>query len=389
MNTPKKGLILAGGGAKGSYQVGVWQALCELGWRPDIITGTSIGSLNGAMFVLDAAETARAMWLSLQRRDIIQLPTENDSLSELHTFLRDVVKEGGLDVTPMEEIIDLVLDETAMRNAPIDFGLVTVEMRGLRRKQMRLSEIPEGKVKDYLLASAAFFPALRPREIDGTRYVDGGFQDVMPHQLAVEMGATELVCVNIDGLGLSRKNPLEDSTTLIESHWDLGEILYLNPESAARNIEIGYYDTLRAFGKLRGTAYALPIDTDALEIAAFRVKYDRLLLACVKRNPSLALAELAAFKLFKPTDKDLAPLELAAEAAEVAPTQHYTLAELQAAFLAAYNPADAVPFVGLLENFQPAAATIAGVKSAEFVSALVYTALTQEDANAETGGDAP
>ena len=49
-NTPIRALVLAGGGARGSYQVGVWRALTELGWRPQIITGTSVGSLNGAMF---------------------------------------------------------------------------------------------------------------------------------------------------------------------------------------------------------------------------------------------------------------------------------------------------------------------------------------------------
>ena len=55
----QKALVLAGGGARGSYQVGVWRALTELGWRPQIITGTSVGSLNGAMFALDLYETAR------------------------------------------------------------------------------------------------------------------------------------------------------------------------------------------------------------------------------------------------------------------------------------------------------------------------------------------
>ena len=43
-DTPAKALVLAGGGARGSYQVGVWRALTELGWRPQIITGTSVGS---------------------------------------------------------------------------------------------------------------------------------------------------------------------------------------------------------------------------------------------------------------------------------------------------------------------------------------------------------
>ena len=52
-SAPCKALVLAGGGARGSYQVGVWRALMELDWHPQIITGTSVGSLNGAMFVLD------------------------------------------------------------------------------------------------------------------------------------------------------------------------------------------------------------------------------------------------------------------------------------------------------------------------------------------------
>lgn len=55
----KRGLVLAGGGARGSYQVGVYQALTELGWRPDVITGTSVGCLNGAMFATGQWATAR------------------------------------------------------------------------------------------------------------------------------------------------------------------------------------------------------------------------------------------------------------------------------------------------------------------------------------------
>ena len=126
----QKALVLAGGGARGSYQVGVWRALMELDWHPQIITGTSVGGLNGAMFVLDLYETARDMWLTIRSRDVMELPEENADLSALHQFLRRVVKEGGMDVTPLEEIVERVLDEDALRASPIDFGLVTVEQRG-------------------------------------------------------------------------------------------------------------------------------------------------------------------------------------------------------------------------------------------------------------------
>ena len=126
----QKALVLAGGGARGSYQVGVWRALMELDWHPQIITGTSVGGLNGAMFVLDLYETARDMWLTIRSRDVMELPEENADLSALHQFLRRVVKEGGMDVTPLEEIVERVLDEDALRAAPIRFGIVTVEQRG-------------------------------------------------------------------------------------------------------------------------------------------------------------------------------------------------------------------------------------------------------------------
>ena len=112
----QKALVLAGGGARGSYQVGVWRALMELDWHPQIITGTSVGGLNGAMFVLDLYETARDMWLTIRSRDVMELPEENADLSALHQFLRRVVKEGGMDVTPLEEIVERVLDEDALRH---------------------------------------------------------------------------------------------------------------------------------------------------------------------------------------------------------------------------------------------------------------------------------
>ena len=154
----QKALVLAGGGARGSYQVGVWRALMELDWHPQIITGTSVGGLNGAMFVLDLYETARDMWLTIRSRDVMELPEENADLSALHQFLRRVVKEGGMDVTPLEEIVERVLDEDALRAAPIRFGIVTVEQRGLRPRELTLEDIPAGQVRDYLMASAACFP---------------------------------------------------------------------------------------------------------------------------------------------------------------------------------------------------------------------------------------
>ena len=45
----KKAVVLSGGGAKGGYQIGAWTALRKIGFYPEIITGTSVGALNGAL----------------------------------------------------------------------------------------------------------------------------------------------------------------------------------------------------------------------------------------------------------------------------------------------------------------------------------------------------
>ena len=57
-----------------------------------------------------------------------------------------------------------------------------------------------------MLASSACFPALRPREIDGVKYIDGGWRDNMPLDLAAKMGAAELLGVDVDGIGIVRPN---------------------------------------------------------------------------------------------------------------------------------------------------------------------------------------
>ena len=378
--TPKKALVLAGGGARGSYQVGVWRALTELGWHPQIITGTSVGSLNGAMFALDLYETARDMWTSIRSQDVMELPEETN-LTELHQFLRDIVREGGMDVTPLEEIVERVLDEDALRASPIRFGLVTVEKRGLKPRELPLEEIPQGKVKDYLLASAACFPALRAKQIDGVQFLDGGYRDNMPTALAQKMGAEELVCVDLEGVGITLPNRTGLPTTMVRSYWELGDILHFDPDTAKRNIELGYYDTLRAFGRLRGCAYAIAksgaSDADA---AAFRKRFDAVQKAVREKYPVTLTAD-AALLLAKMKDADLAPLEAAAEDAGVDPAHYYTTHTLCDAFLAKCDQARMQSFAPLFEGSADAArAALAALLPNTFLQALVWRTLTTPEA---------
>ena len=69
----KKAVGLGGGGSRGSYQIGVWKALRELGFDYEIVTGTSVGALNGALMVQKDYELAETMWQKLKTQDVMDI----------------------------------------------------------------------------------------------------------------------------------------------------------------------------------------------------------------------------------------------------------------------------------------------------------------------------
>ena len=282
-----------------------------------------------------------------------------------------------MDVTPLEEIVERVLDEDALRASPIDFGLVTVEQRGLRPRELPLKDIPRGKVKDYLLASAACFPALRAHSIDGVNYLDGGYRDNMPTALAQKMGADELLCVDLEGVGITRPNRTGLPTTLVKSYWELGDILHFDPDTARRNIELGYYDTRRAMGYLRGCAYAVSCDAQSCrDAAAFAWQFGQLQKFVREKYPVTLTAD-AALRLANLKDAHLAPLEAAAEDAGVDPTVYYTTETLSKAFLEKCDRERLEAFAPLFEGTASAPqAARAALLPNTFLQALVCRVLT-------------
>ena len=377
-----RGLVLAGGGARGSYQIGVWRALDELGWRAGVVTGTSVGCLNGALYVLGQYEMARDMWLSIRSSDVMALPAPGSGLGALGEAVRQFMAEGGLDVSPLEQIVSRVLDEQELRASSIRFGLVTVEKKtvekkGLKPRELSLDEIPQGKLRDYLLASSACFPALRPRTIDGVEYLDGGYADNMPAGLAARLGAEELVCVDLEGLGITKPNRTGLPTTLIRSHWELGDILRFDPAVARRNMAIGYFDTMRAFGRLRGDAYPIALEGSAQAAAEFRGRLDPLEEWIKVRWPAAHLPAILTLALEHLQDQPLAPLEAAAEDAGVEPTRLYTVTDLEQAFLDACDGERLASFDPLFDGTgNGALAARAALLPHLFLQALVRRALT-------------
>jgi NTE family protein len=258
-------LVLAGGGSRGAYQIGVWRALRELGISFAVVTGSSVGALNGAMMAQGDYETAESLWLSLYTADVVDYPdfprevdySKNGWEGDVwKPFIRRAVASEGADFAPLEKLIRKQVEESRVRHSDIRFGLVTVEYPSMKAVELGIDEIPEGKLCDYMVASAACFPAFRSKEIDGTQYIDGGYHDNMPINLAVRLGAEEILAVNLNGLGIERK-PKDTSIpiTALGSYWDLGPFLWFEPGLSSRNMQLGYLDTMKLYGEYEGWAY--------------------------------------------------------------------------------------------------------------------------------------
>ena len=165
------GLVLSGGGAKGSYEIGVWKALEEIGVPIVAITGTSIGALNGAMLVQGDYELVKLAWTNFSVEQVINVKQdewESKKIYKKHfsifSVFKNILKADGMKLTPLIYALREYIDEDKIRNSPIDFGLVTCSVKGLKPLQIFKDEIPKGQLVDYLVASACF-PAFKPIEI--------------------------------------------------------------------------------------------------------------------------------------------------------------------------------------------------------------------------------
>ena len=95
MKKRKTALVLGGGGSRGAYEIGVWQALRELGIKIDMVFGTSVGSINGALIVQDDFDVAVKLWREITTNMIfdIDLPEPKKSEKSPKAKLIENVKE--------------------------------------------------------------------------------------------------------------------------------------------------------------------------------------------------------------------------------------------------------------------------------------------------------
>lgn len=274
----KTAIVLSGGGAKGSYQLGVWKALLKLKIKYDIVTGTSVGALNGVMMVQGDYKTALKFWYNINYKSLFNKNFKKVKENIYLTYIKEFITDGGMDVTNLENALDQAFNQKKFYSSNVDFGTVVYNFTEKQEEMITKNNIPSEDIKDYIIASATCFPAFKMKKINKEKYIDGGIYDNLPINLAIDLGADKIIAVDLKAIGIKQpvKDPEKVITTICPKN-DIGSMLKFNKHVARKNIRYGYNDTMKAFDKLTGNKYTFNKKIYNLLIGQIKNKFDATL----------------------------------------------------------------------------------------------------------------
>ncbi len=183
--------MLGGGGLLGAVEVGMLRALLHRGITPDLVVGTSVGALNGALVAADPTPSVVDRLVELWR-----------SASEGREIYGDgVVRQAARafrtrthlhSAVPLRQRIADELGERTFADLAVPFQCCAASIE-------RATEhwFTSGLVVDAVVASAAVPGLLPPAEVDGEHYLDGGIVNSIPLGRAVELGAERVFVLQV------------------------------------------------------------------------------------------------------------------------------------------------------------------------------------------------
>ncbi len=270
----KRALVLSGGGSRGAYECGAWQALKEMNIRLDAVYGTSIGAINAALVAQGDLDRCVRLWNTITLNQIIALDEDEDfnidhmlhSKRDIIPFLVENAKNLRMDITPLENLVRESIDEGRVRASGMELGIMVTHVPVPAGVPMRLEDIPRGQLGDHLIASASCFPVFPVKNIGSERYIDGGFADNLPVGMALEDGADEVIAIDIHPQFTHPEYANLPCLTVVHPLNDLGPFLDFSREVLDRSRRMGYYDTMKIYGRFDGVRYTFSRVSD-LKIA--------------------------------------------------------------------------------------------------------------------------
>ncbi|MBT0773803.1 patatin-like phospholipase family protein [Kineosporia sp. J2-2] len=195
----KTAFVFGGGGMLGASEVGMLRAVMEAGHRPDLVLGTSVGAINGAVLAaeptLDCVGELVATWESLGGRELFSGPLQR---------LRVAASTGTHlhSIEPLRALIE-------RRLGPVNIEDLAVPFQCCASSIERAAEtwFTEGPVASAVSASCAVPGMFGPVQIGGEHYLDGGLVNSLPVGRAVALGATEIFVLHVGRIEQPLKVP--------------------------------------------------------------------------------------------------------------------------------------------------------------------------------------
>lgn len=269
-------LTLAGGGGKGAYEIGVWQALREIGLEKNLIavSGSSSGALNAALISLNEFDKAKTIWSSIMPKQFLDINYDT-IIGPLNTLVKRTLTAGLCSRDGLIEIIDKYLNLEQLAGARIP-AYVSISRYSsdcidcLSEKPqveyISLSEVSPDDARQFLLASSAMPYIYPPEIIHGNVYRDGGLADNVPIYPMTSVGADNLIVVKLepdDKVDTSLYSKFKEVVEIIPSR-EIGDLFDGTLEFTSRNVMfrmlLGYHDTLRTFGLRMYRLNGIPLD---------------------------------------------------------------------------------------------------------------------------------
>lgn len=311
--TKEYGIVLEGGGARGSYQIGAWKALREAGIKIRGIAGASVGALNGALICMDDLEKAEEIWENIRYSQVIdvdddvietvkKLDLKSLDLVKVAEDAKKILKDKGLDITPLKNLIESVVDEDKIRSSDRELYLTTYSVTDRELLVLNAKDIPDGEIGDMLLASA-YFPAFRNDKLGGKRYLDGGGWNNVPINILLEHDYKDILVIRIYGLGYDSERtteiPEDVHVTHIAPRQDLGGILEFDRTRARKNMTLGYYDAKRVLYGLEGRWYYLYApESDVYYFERFLTEIEEFTRCGLLPMPEQIQEELSGYRIY-------------------------------------------------------------------------------------------
>ena len=404
----KRAIALGAGGARGAYQIGAWKALRELGVDYDIVVGSSIGSVNGVAMVQDDYDLALDLWKNISVDKIFAGDVDLDfepqdiigSTEKLVSLLIKILTNKGLDISPFLDLLNDIVDEDKVRASAREFGIVALRVPLIKGMEITKEKMKVGYMAKYILASSSAFPVFPVCEVDGNKYIDGGYYDSLPINFARNLGSEEVVAIDVS-LSTTHEEELSSNDVIyIKSAWSLGPFLDFDNESIMRNMDLGYNDTMKAYGKYRGFRYTFLLNDEesfndvALALKKGIEKVDHEMnLQKYKRIRNILNSKNLLDYIAKYTDnKELSPYEYLLRAEEICaelftqnPQEIYDFISLKDQLMSHFNNPRKVDYEKIFNNLSSIMSImelyeyIKQISNEEIIASILYKLLDGQD----------